>query len=161
MFAGFLLVLFWPISVKWMPGSLASKWVFLDEFMLPIVPRNIFIILMSLKSFGLIASACKHCKTHHSSIPDQKFCLLYMTHITRDKFHLFPHLSNYKKKKNTLRTVFATEHKKYKFTSLHNLVMWWNNSRDEIVERAFKNYVQFRVNFHHPNKQAECKKCFR
>lgn len=26
------------------------------------------------------------------------------------------------KEKNTLRTVFAMEHKKYRFTSLHNLV---------------------------------------
>lgn len=35
-----------------------------------------------------------------------------------------------------------------------------NNSRDEIVEKAFKNEI-FRVNFHHPNKQAECKKWFK
>lgn len=97
----------------------------LDGFILPTIPGNILIILRSLKSFGLVALACKHCKIPHSSIPDQKFCLLCMTYITRDKTHLLLISSlislNIKKKIKILRTVFATEHKKYKVTNLHYL----------------------------------------
>jgi len=129
----------------------------LDGFTLPIIPGSILIILMSLKSFGLVASACKHCKIPHSSILDQKFCLLCMTHITRDITHLFSHLSKYEKKK-IFRTVFATEHKKYKVTNLHYLSCNVMEITAEVkqLEEHWKSLI-FRVNFHHPNKKLSAR----
>lgn len=133
----------------------------LDVFTLPIIPGNILIILMSLQSFGLVASACKHCKIPRSSIPDQKFCLLCMTHITRDKTHIFSHLSKYQKKKKILITVFATEHKKYKVTNLHYLSCNVMELTAEVktVGRALKKFdIWSKLPL--SQQKAERKKCF-
>lgn len=144
------------MSVKWMPDSLASKWVFSDWFMLPIVPRNIFIILVSEELWldGI--------RLQDSSQLHPRWEILPFIHDLHHKRQVSSFLIslNIKEKKYLENSFLLQNTRNIDLLVSIILLCDGNNSRDEIVGRAFENEI-FRVNFHHPNKEAEYEKCFK